>query len=233
MTVRIPPVARRSFLSRMGTGLAALGAAFVPGQAASAQSPAVSPAPRWQPTRHAEDDWLDRVPGQHRLVFDTTKPEGLGEAMLFANNFYVANQTGYGLGNVDVAVVIVMRHASTVFAYNDAMWAKYGTVLAQRSNIIDPKTGQAPKVNINNAASPQNQSLTLDGLIGKGMHVAVCQMATRRVAGMIAQATGGNAAALYDELVANLIGNAHMVAAGILAVNRAQERGYSFASIGV
>ena len=110
---------------------------------------------------------------------------------------------------------------------------RYGTVLAQRSNIIDPKTGQAPKVNINKASSPQNQGVTLDSLIGKGMHVAVCQMATRRVAGMIAQATGGAADAVYNELVANLIGNAHMVAAGILAVNRAQERGYSFASIGV
>jgi len=28
--------------------------------------------------------------------------------------------------------------------------------------------------------------------------------------------------------VANLVGNAHMVPAGIIAVNRAQERGYSF-----
>ena len=58
-------------------------------------------------------------------------------------------------------------------------------------------------------------------------------MATRRIAGAIAQATGGNAAAIYTELVANLIGNAHMAAAGILAVNRAQERGYAFASVGV
>jgi intracellular sulfur oxidation DsrE/DsrF family protein len=233
MTVQIPPVARRSFLSRLGVGFAALGAAFVPGTASAGQTPSGAPPPPWQPTRHPQDDWLDRVPGQHRLVFDTTKPEGLGEAMLFANNFYLANQNGYSLGNTDVAVVIVMRHASTVFAYNDAMWAKYGTVLAQRSNIIDPTTGQAPKVNINKASSPQNQGVTLDGLIGKGMHVAVCQMATRRVAGMIAQATGGAADAVYNELVANLIGNAHMVAAGILAVNRAQERGYSFASVGV
>ena len=104
------------------------------------------------------------------------------------------------------------------------MWAKYGAVLARRSNIIDPQTNQAPKVNI--------QGNTLDGLIKKGMHVAVCQMATRGISGVIAQETGGTADAVYTELVANLVGNAHMVSAGILAVNRAQERGYSFANVG-
>ena len=225
MTVQNPSVPRRSFLSRLGVGLAAFGSALVQAPVSAAQSPAAAPPPPWQPTRHPQDDWLDQVPGQHRLVFDTTMPEGLGNALLFANNFYLANQNGYGLGNADVAVVIVMRHASTVFAYNDAMWAKYGTVLAQRSNIIDPKTGQAPKINM--------QGSTVDGLTKKGMHVAVCQMATRRVAGAIAQATGGTADAAYTELVGNLVGNAHMVTAGILAVNRAQERGYAFASVGV
>ena len=225
MTVQNPSVPRRSFLSRLGVGLAAFGAALVPAPVSAAQSPAAAPPPPWQPTRHTQDDWLDQVPGQHRLVFDTTMPEGLGNALLYANNFYLANQNGYGLGNADVAIVIVMRHASTLFAYNDAMWAKYGTVLAQRSNLIDPKTSQAPKVNI--------QGSTVDGLTKKGMHVAVCQMATRRFAGAIAQATGGNADAVYTELVGNLVGNAHMVSAGIVAVNRAQERGYAFASVGV
>ena len=233
MTVQMLPVARRSFLSRLGLGFAALGAAFVPGAASAAQLPLAAPPPRWQPARHAQDDWLDRVPGQHRLVFDTTMPEGLGGAMFYASNFYAANQNGYGLANADAAVVIVLRHNSTPFAFTDAMWAKYGAVLAERSRIIDPKTGQAPKVNINNASTPQNLGTTLDSLIARGAHFAVCEMATRRISGAIAQATGGNAAAIYTELVANLIGNAHMAAAGILAVNRAQERGYAFASVGV
>jgi hypothetical protein len=36
----------------------------------------------------------------------------------------------------------------------------------------------------------------------------------------------------YFELVSNLVGNAHLVPAGIVAVNRAPERGYSFANAG-
>jgi len=233
MSISIPSVPRRSFLTRFSVGLAAFGAAFAQSERSAAQPPAAQPATRWQPARHAQDDWLDRVPGQHRTVFDTTAPEGLGGAMLFANNLFVANQSGYGLTGSDVAVVIVLRHNSTPFAFSDAMWAKYGAVLAERSHIVDPKTGQAPTVNINNAATAGNFGVTLSGLIGKGAHFAVCEMATRRIAGAIAQATGGDAAALFTELTGNLIGNAHMAAAGILAVTRAQERGYAFASVGV
>jgi intracellular sulfur oxidation DsrE/DsrF family protein len=230
----LPPVARRSFLSRLLVG----GAALASGTATAAQSPApAAPAP-WKPGRHSQDDWLDRVSGQHRLVFDTTMPEGFGGALLYANNFYLSNQNGYNLGDAELAVVIVVRHNSTPFAYNEAMWAKYGAVLAQRSSVIDPQTSQAPKVNIYNSTSPAAATLrsggvTLDSLIKRGMHVAVCQMATRRISGAIAAATGGAADVIYNELVANLVGTSHMVAAGILALSRAQERGYSFTNVGV
>ena len=226
---------RRSFLSRLGVGLTAFGATVGAG-AATAQAQAPASGGRWQPGRHAQDDWLDQLPGQHRFVFDTTNPDGFGGALLYANNFFLANQNGYGLGNAELAVVIVVRHNSTLFGYNDAIWAKYGTVLGQTANISDPQTKQAPKVNIYNSSAlvtglPSGGN-TLDSLLKKGVHLAVCQMATRRFAGAIAQATGGTADAVYNELVANLVGNAHMVPAGIVAVSRAQERGYTFAVTG-
>ena len=46
---------------------------------------------------------------------------------------------------------------------------------------------------------------------------------------MIATARGANADDIYKELVSNLIRNSHMAPAGIVAVNRAQERGYALA----
>ena len=46
--------------------------------------------------------------------------------------------------------------------------------------------------------------------------------------GRIARATGGDADKILEEMVANLVPNARLVPAGIVAVNRAQERGYSF-----
>lgn len=210
--------ARRAFLSRLGTGVTAAGLTVLHDQPAAAQQ---TPGPTaWHPRRHVEDDWLDRIPGVHRFVFDTTTPEGFSDALLFANNYFTANRNGYGLSDADLAVVIVARHSSTPFAYTDAMWAKHGTLLAQRTGFLDPSTKQPPIVNVHRAR--------LEGLIKRGVHLAVCQMATRNHAGIIAKATGTETDAVYNELVSNLMSNAHMVPAGIVAVNRAQERGFSF-----
>ena len=74
-----------------------------------------------------------------------------------------------------------------------------------------------------------NRGNTVDSLLKMGVHLAVCSTATRGIAGAIAEATGGNTDAIFNELVSNLVStNARMVPAGIVAVNRAQERGYSF-----
>jgi intracellular sulfur oxidation DsrE/DsrF family protein len=73
-----------------------------------------------------------------------------------------------------------------------------------------------------------NKAATIDALIKRGVRFAVCQMATQELAEPLAAAVSGNADNVFKELSANLIGNSRLVAAGIVAVNRAQERGYSF-----
>ena len=206
---------RRTFLSRLGIGAA--GVTVLADRPAGAQS--TSPS-AWHPRRHSEDDWLDRIPGGHRFVFDTTSPGGFDNALRFASNYFTANKSGYGLNNEDLAVVIVVRHHSTAFAYTDAMWNKYGTPLASRDGFTDPATKQPPNVNVYRARTEE--------LLRQGVHLAVCQMATRNLAGIVAKVAGAETDAIYKELVGNLLANAHMVPAGIVAVNRAQERGYSF-----
>jgi intracellular sulfur oxidation DsrE/DsrF family protein len=224
---------RRSFLSRLAAGAAVFGSTLVRGEPAGAQTAGTG---GWRPGRHAQDDWLDQIAGAHRFVFDTTSPEGFGSALLFANNFFIANQNGYGLGNADAAVVIVARHNSTPFAYTNAIWAKYGAPIGEASGFDDPKTRAKPSINVytstTHGASLPNLGTALDAVVARGVHFAVCQMATRRFAGAIASARGANADAVYTELVSSLIPNSHMVPAGIVALNRAQERGYSFANGG-
>ena len=225
---------RRSFLSKLGIGLTAGGAALGAGIAtAQAQS---GEAGHWQHARHSLDDWLDELPGKHRFVLDTTTPDGFGNALAFLNNYFTVNQSAYGLQDADLAVVLVARHLSTLFAYKDAMWAKYGGPITQRTNFNDPKTKQPPTINLFNAPgygdALTNRGRTLDSLLKRGLRLAVCQTSTRGNAAAIAAATGGTADAVYHELIANLISrNAHLVPAGINAVNRAQERGYSLASV--
>lgn len=211
---------RRSFLSRLNTGAASL-AALALGNSALAQVKS-APGARWEPARHDKDDWMDELPGKHRMLIDTTTEEGFSEALLFAGNFIRANRTDYNLENKDLAIIIVARHKSTGFGYTDAMWAKYGTPIAARSGFVDPKTKEAPKVNLHAAA--------IESLTKQGVQFAVCSMATRALSGLIAKDVSGNADAINTELISNLVTNARMVPAGIVAVSRAQERGYTLVS---
>jgi intracellular sulfur oxidation DsrE/DsrF family protein len=223
---------RRSFFTRLNAGVTSLAAIAVGGVAMAQQKSTT--AARWEPARHEKDDWFDQLPGKHRLVFDTTAFDHLGEAILFANNFIRVNRADYGLQNSDLAVVIVVRHRSTPFGYNDAMWAKYGTAIAARAGVEDPKTKLAPKINIFNFADYAellpSRGTTLDSLFKQGLQLAVCATSTRGYATSIAQAVGGNADTIFNELTSNLVSNSRMVPAGIVAVNRAQERGYSLVS---
>jgi len=225
---------RRSFLGRLNAGAASL-AAMAFGGVAMAQQKSTAAAARWEPARHEKDDWFDQLPGKHRLVFDTTSFDGLANAILFANNFIRVNRADYGLQSSDLAVVIVVRHRSTPFGYSDAMWAKYSMPIATRSKVEDPKSKQAPKINIFNSGDYAellpNRDTTLDSLFKQGLQLAVCGTSTRGYAGAIAQAVGGDANAIFSELTSNLVSNARMVPAGIVAVNRAQERGYSLVSV--
>src|SRR5436190_5259609 len=100
---------RRAFLSRLGIGATAAGVTVLTDRPAAAQSGASA----WHPSRHSEDDWLDRITGVHRLVLDTTTPGGFDNTLRFASNYFTANKSGYGLNNEDLAVVIVVRHHST------------------------------------------------------------------------------------------------------------------------
>jgi intracellular sulfur oxidation DsrE/DsrF family protein len=216
MTDELRP--RRTFLSQFGAGAAALGAVVGSSVSASAQTSVAAPA------RHTEDDWLDQLPARHRIVFDTTTPTGAEDARRYASNFFTANRTGYGLATTDVGVVLILRHQSTAFGYNDAMWAKYGAALSEELKYTDPRTKAAPVVNALNASGE-----SLDALSGQGAHFAVCSMATRRLAGILARKAGTDTEAVFKELSANLIRNAHLVPAGIVTMNRAHERGYTFA----
>jgi len=222
---------RRSFLTRLSTGLASLATMAGVAKAQQKQAP---PAAHWEPARHSNDDWLDKASVKHRLLFDTTGWEELGNAIAFAGNFYRTNKTDYGVENSELAVVIVLRHRSAAFGYNDAMWAKYSATLAARSKVDDPKTKQAPTANLYNSTGYgeliPNRGMTLEALAKLGAQFAVCTLSTRANAGLIAREVGSTPETIFTELTSNLVSNARMVPAGIVTVSRAQEHGYTFVS---
>src|SRR5262245_49845035 len=218
--------ARRSFLSRLGSGIAAFGAALGAGTAtALAQG---SSSGGWQPARHTEDEWLDKIPGKHRTFLDAVSARGVGEALHFASNIFTTSKSGYGLETRELAIVVCLRHGATAFAFNDAIWSKYGASMS--SQAADPKTDGAPARNPYNSESRRDE--TFDALIKLGVHFAVCDKSTQGLAGSLARKTEGKSDAVYKEMLANVIGNAHMVPSGIVAVGHAQEHGYAYAYCG-
>ena len=218
---------RRSFVTGLGAGMAAFGA--------TAAAEAQAPAP-FVPARHADDEWWEQIPGKHRMIIDAATPRGAGEAVLYANNLYAANKSAYGLAEGDLAIVICMRHFATPFAFTDAMWAKYGKAMGPMLEFIDPKSKEAPTVNLYNAAGYgmqlTNLGTTIDSVLKRGTRIAICDQATRFTASGVARATGSTVDAVYNDFKANTFGGSRFVPAGVLAVNRAQERGYTLIHAG-
>lgn len=218
---------RRALVAGVGVAVAGL--------VASASSARAQTAPRqsngrFEPARHRLDSWLDELPGVHRIFIDSGSANGGAEAVGYANNLYIATASAYTGEQADLATVICFRHFSTPFGYNDAMWEKYGEAFHSLIQFPDPSTGAAPKVNMLNSAAHKtlgNRGVTIDALVAKGAHFAICNMATQLIASVAAQRTGGKTEDVHRELMANAIANSHFVPAGVMALTRAQEYGYS------
>ena len=205
---------RRSFLARLAAvGTALAGVVAVP--STSRAQPARGPT-------HPADAWLDDLKGQHKNIYDCTSVENGPMGWTFARNFLTAN-TGpiYQLKDTDVNAIVCVRHSATVFGFNDAMWAKY-------------KLGESQKVNEGGVAATKNpQTRVANDLASRGVIVAVCGMATTRIARTVASDAGMSAADVEADLRANLVTpTARVVAAGVIVTNRAQEKGFTYTYVG-
>ncbi|MCC7126972.1 MAG: hypothetical protein IT178_19155 [Acidobacteria bacterium] len=214
---------RRDFFSHVagaGALVSPLHAAQSPVAPAAQTSAATANAARL----HAQDDWLDQAPRAHRVVFDTWMADKFGEAVGFAGNWARMNKEAYGLTDADLAIIIVARHGSAPFAFNEAIWSKYGKIFAANMSANDKVAHPNPSTNV--------YATRLQNLAKQGMRLAVCNLTTRAYMGIIAKETGVDQEAVYKELTSNPVAPATFVPAGIVAVTRAQERGYALVSIG-
>lgn len=203
----------------MMAGLGAVATAGVLG-GRDAQAQGASPSSPFTPTLHTEDAWMSAMRGSHRIVMDVTSPEGLPDGIRFAGNLFTGHKTGYGVEEADLAIVICLRHSATAYGYGDGVWSKHGKTL-------DSKTTPPPEANPFNSGS----RLQLADLAKRGVQFMVCGTASRGLAGRIA-GQGGDADAVLKEMVANLIPSARIVAAGVVGVTHAQERGFSLLYVG-
>jgi intracellular sulfur oxidation DsrE/DsrF family protein len=215
---------RRAFLSRFAAAPALFTVQQPAAPASASASTPPAPAPSAGPARHPQDEWLDQAPRKHRVIFDTWMADKVGEAVAFAGNWVRINKDQYGLTDADIALVIVARHGSAPFAFNEAIWTKYGKIFADNMSTNDKVAHPNPSTNV--------YAARIANLTRQGARLAVCNLTTRAYTQIIARETGVEADAVYKELTTNTVGTAHFVPAGIVAVTRAQEYGYALVSIG-
>ncbi len=220
----LPPDARdgrRTFLGRLGlvVGLTSLGV-----------SPLRAATRGHGPKRHAADAWMDALPRAHRVVFDAISTGGAANAGRFCGNWFASNRSGYELEPGELGAIIVLRANATIFAFTDAMWAKY-PVLGERLRTPDPATSKPydhnPFLRANRGDGP-SQGVVWDALVAQGVHFAVCNGTTTGLSQMIAGGDAAKAEEVKADLIAHQIPNAHQMATGIVALTRAQEKGYMF-----
>jgi intracellular sulfur oxidation DsrE/DsrF family protein len=216
---------RREFLGRVTAGAAALAAVSVSAALPVASALAES-APRSGFGGPWSDAWLDRITGKHKQFFDATSTND-GFGLAFAMAFLNLNKEAYGLGDKDLTAVVGLRHFAMPMALPDALWAKYK--IGEGFKVMDPAT-KAPAV--------RNPFIHTDGvplpgceiptLVNRGVIFTVCNVALTVISEKLAPNAGVSAAAAKQEWTANLLPGMTLVPVGVLAVNRAQEKGCTY-----
>jgi intracellular sulfur oxidation DsrE/DsrF family protein len=217
---------RRAFLERVTVGAAAFAAASMAtamplsALGESGMRSALGERGPWNET------WLDKITGKHKQFFDAaTTNEGfpLVFAMAFLNLYHEA----YGLTDHDLAAVVGLRHFGMPMGVTDAIWAKYK--IGDTFKIMDPAT---------KAPATRNPFLHPDGvpfpgaeiptLVGRGVIFTVCNVALTVLSGKLAANAGVTADVAKQEWTAGIVPGAVIVPVGVLAVNRAQEKGCTY-----
>lgn len=208
---------RRGFLG----GIAASAAALIVGRWSKASAeiaPLAAPA--------IGDEWLAKIKGKHRQVFDcTSSNEGFGVA--FGLNWADSVKDTLKATDADITPVVILRHFAMPLAVNDKIWAKYK--VGELLNLKDPKTNAFATRNIFQDNVPLHPNLTYAQVItSRGMVIGACNLALTVVSGMTAPKAGVTADVAKKEWTAGLLPGVVLVPSGVYAVNRAQETGCTY-----
>jgi len=219
---------RREFLGSAGAGVAALAAVALPHWPADGL-PAFGPMPTVAGHRVAtpwSDAWLDKINGKHKQFFDgVTFNEGF--VLAFAAGFLNLNHEAYGLTDKDLTAVVGFRHFAMPMALPDAMWEKYK--IGEAMKVVDPATkANAVRNPFAHADGVRMPGSDIPTLVGRGVIFTVCNVALTVISGMLASNAGVTGDAAKQEWTQSLMPGMNLVPVGVLAVNRAQERGCTY-----
>jgi intracellular sulfur oxidation DsrE/DsrF family protein len=199
---------RRHFLGRAAAALAAL-ATGIP-EIADA-------APGRDENDH--DAWIKAMRGKHRQFFHAMTAEET--PMRMASNFLDAYRDAFKAKDGEVNAVVGIHGAALAIGFNDAAWAKYS--MGKGASVIDPTTKEPAVRNVFATGT-----LGVETLQKRGIVFLMCNTALRARSRQVAAERGETYEAVYADLSASRLPGVILVPAMVVAVNRAQEAGFTY-----
>jgi len=177
----------------------------------------------------AQDQWLTRLNGKHRCLFDMPAPAN-GLPLVHILNYVNTYNSAYSVADSDLNVVGTFYGFTTLHGVNDAMWAKYKIGAAMQAN--DPATDapatRNPWRTSVRALGMDIAPASIEALQARGVLFLLCNNALTFFAGELAKANGTEAAATYQDLRANMLPGVVLVPAMVIAIEKAQGAGLAY-----
>lgn len=213
---------RRQFLGKIASGAAALGLLSIPVSLKAAPSLLGDPGPVSD-----ADKWFNKISGQHRIVYDVVKPNGM-MPFVWSRVFLMTNQAT-GTPAKECSVVVVLRHDGIPYAFEDRIWQKYN--FGELFKVDDPATNKP--ATRNPFWKPEKGAFKVPGIgvveIGinelqaSGVMFAVCSAAMTVYSAVVADNMKLDAAEVKKEWEKAVLPGVQIVPSGVWAVGRAQE----------
>jgi hypothetical protein len=133
--------------------------------------------------------------------------------------------------------VICLRGSAVIYALNDAMWTKYNlsTVYNQQTGGTTSGNPLYNRLTTDNGTLSSNdpnslyQDPSLQALLQRGSHIAVCHDALNGLAATLAEKRGLTTTPIFNELAAHLVPGAQQTPSGSSLIAVAQHLGFTYA----
>jgi intracellular sulfur oxidation DsrE/DsrF family protein len=180
------------------------------------------------------DKWLTAVTGKHRQIFDMPNHEN-GMGLLHVRNYLNTMRDTYHATHPDVTAVVTLYGMTTMLAFNDAMWKKYGVAnpikvmdgsnAPATTNVFYQAPGGASALSLTGAPIAIPADSSISSLQQRGAVFILCNNAFNVWMGLLG---GDKAADVRKEFEANILPGVYLVPAMVVAVNQAQKNGCTY-----
>ncbi len=203
---------RRRFLGKAAAALAALTAGFPRSAHAAVETESMLDSDH--------DAWIKALKGKHRQFFHAFAAQET--PMLMASNYLDAYTQEFNAKPGEANAVIGVHGPALAVGFNDAAWAKYA--MGKSTGINDPSTKEPVVRNVFAGTGP----LGVASLQKRGVTFLLCNTGLRRSSRMLAEQRGEAYEKVYEDLKASMLPGVILVPALVVAINRAQEAGFSY-----